>query len=178
MIPGSGCGCPGHIRVAFGKPEPGEFSGGGRQAQAGAAGAGGRGVSDREALAGWGPAMMQLQGLPVVYNLCVRRSVQRIQRVSSVTSRSVCLRRWWCTLMQPTLGFDRTVLPLDPFLASHRLISAERCEGRREEGACVTLSAALGQGTKAMDFAVSRAAHLAWTTGYAETGIPVHGEGN
>ena len=25
VIPGSGCGCPGHIRVAFGKPEPGEF---------------------------------------------------------------------------------------------------------------------------------------------------------
>ena len=25
VIPGSGCGVPGHIRVAFGKPAPGEF---------------------------------------------------------------------------------------------------------------------------------------------------------
>ena len=25
VIPGSGCGCPGHIRVAFGKPEPAAF---------------------------------------------------------------------------------------------------------------------------------------------------------
>lgn len=25
VIPGSGCGCPGYIRIAFGKPEPGAF---------------------------------------------------------------------------------------------------------------------------------------------------------
>ena len=25
VIPGSGCGCPGHIRVAFGKPKPAAF---------------------------------------------------------------------------------------------------------------------------------------------------------
>ncbi len=25
VIPGSGCGCPGHVRVAFGKPEPQSF---------------------------------------------------------------------------------------------------------------------------------------------------------
>ena len=26
VIPGTGCGVPGHIRVAFGKPAPAEFS--------------------------------------------------------------------------------------------------------------------------------------------------------
>jgi aspartate/methionine/tyrosine aminotransferase len=25
VIPGSGCGCPGYVRIAFGKPEPEAF---------------------------------------------------------------------------------------------------------------------------------------------------------
>lgn len=35
VIPGSGCGAPGYIRVAFGKPRPGEFEGAAERLHAG-----------------------------------------------------------------------------------------------------------------------------------------------